>query len=194
MWPWEHLAFGYILYSVAHRLVARRGVTTPAALAVAFATQLPDLIDKPLAWTFEVLPSGVSLAHSIFFVPPVTLAAYLVGRVTGFKRLWIPFLVGYLSHLVGDGVSGVAYGDSPSFSFLLWPLYETSSPSRAGLFSNFFYYLGNYMETLASPEGVVYILLELGLLGTAFLLWLWDGAPGLPRFRFGSSLLPNRNR
>lgn len=187
MWPWEHLAFGYIVYSLAHRILTRRGVGTPAALTVALATQLPDLIDKPLAWTFDVLPSGVSLAHSAFFVPPATLAVYLAGRWSGFRRLWIPFLVAYVSHLFGDGISGIVYGDNPSFSFLLWPLYETSAPSRAGLFSNFFYYFGNYMETLASPEGAMYILLELGLLGTAFLLWLWDGAPGLPRLRLGSS-------
>ncbi len=193
MWPWEHLAFGYILYSLAHRIVMRRGVSTPAALTVAFATQLPDLIDKPLAWTFELLPSGVSLAHSAFFVPPATIVAYLVGRLTGFRRLWIPFAVAYVSHLFGDGISGIAYGDNPSFSFLLWPLYETSSPSRAGLFSNFFYYFGNYLETLASPEGMIYVFLELGLLGTAFLLWLWDGKPGLPRVRLGSSS-PYRDR
>ena len=48
MWPWEHLAIGYLAYSLLGRLAWRRPPTVGTAITVAFGTQFPDLVDKPL--------------------------------------------------------------------------------------------------------------------------------------------------
>ena len=50
--PWGHLAIGYLCLSLAIRARWRVPPQGPAVIAVAIGTQLPDLIDKPLAWTF----------------------------------------------------------------------------------------------------------------------------------------------
>ena len=65
MWPWGHLAVGYLVYSGLSRWRFGRLPGSVATLAVALGTQLPDLVDKPLAWTVNVLASGRSLAHSL---------------------------------------------------------------------------------------------------------------------------------
>ena len=49
MWPWEHLAFGYVLYSLGVRTLRGRTPRGPPVLVLAVATQVPDLLDKPLA-------------------------------------------------------------------------------------------------------------------------------------------------
>jgi hypothetical protein len=61
MWPWEHLAVGYLLYSVSCVLWGRYPTRIGVA-ALAFGTQFPDLVDKPLGWWLGVLPSGQSFA------------------------------------------------------------------------------------------------------------------------------------
>ena len=48
MWPWEHLTIGYLAYSLLSRLAWRRPPTVGTAITVAFGTQFPDLVDKPL--------------------------------------------------------------------------------------------------------------------------------------------------
>ena len=48
MWTWEHLAIGYLAYSLLSQLAWRRPPTVGAAITVAFGTQFPDLVDKPL--------------------------------------------------------------------------------------------------------------------------------------------------
>jgi len=74
MWPWGHLAVGYVAFSVFVRFRLGRQPSGHAALALAVATQLPDLIDKPLAWQFGLLSSGISVAHSILVGVPLAFA------------------------------------------------------------------------------------------------------------------------
>ena len=63
MWPWDHLAFGYVWYTLASRGWDGRPPSNAAAIALAVGTQFPDLVDKPLAWWLDVLPAGRSLGH-----------------------------------------------------------------------------------------------------------------------------------
>ena len=64
MWPWGHVALGYLFYSLYVHWRHDRPPSAPAAIAVGVGTLLPDVIDKPLAWWAAVLPNGRSLAHS----------------------------------------------------------------------------------------------------------------------------------
>ena len=73
MWPWEHLAVGYIAFSVMQRVGGRQGVPALAVVALALGTQLPDLIDKLLGWGIGILPGGRSLGHSLLFALPVVV-------------------------------------------------------------------------------------------------------------------------
>ena len=60
MWPWGHLALGYLLHSPLARARFGRPPTDRATLLLVIGTQLPDLVDKPLAWWLGVLPAGRS--------------------------------------------------------------------------------------------------------------------------------------
>ena len=178
MWPWEHLAFGYLLWSGYVHLRRRRGARPDEALAVAVGSQFPDLIDKPLAWTFAVLPSGISLAHSLTLALPAAAVALVLGRRTDRRGAAAAFVVAYASHLLGDAIYPFVWGHSFSLSFLLWPLVPASSPTVNGFLSNFLYYLDSFAASLASPMGVVYLAIEAALLGAALVLWVSDGTPG----------------
>jgi hypothetical protein len=168
MWPWGHLAFGYLLYSVRTRVAAHRAPTGSETLALALGTQLPDLVDKPLAWTFGVLPSGRSFAHSVFTAVVVFALVYVALRGRGRSEDASAFVVGYVSHLVGDSASHAFRGDFEMLGFLGWPLTATDYGVERG-----FVYRAGRLDgaDLLGPELVLVVL--------AALLWLRDGAPGL---------------
>lgn len=122
MWPWAHAAVGYLLYTAyAHRRqLPLRGLPI---LATAFGTQAPDLLDKPLAWTVAILPAGRSLGHSLLFAVPVAVLCWSVvaGRF-GRPAVALGAAVGYVSHLVADGLGAVLAGRWGDLSYLAWPL------------------------------------------------------------------------
>jgi hypothetical protein len=178
MWPWEHLAFGYLLYSALARASGRRPRNADA-LVLAVTTQLPDLIDKPLAWWLGILPSGLSLGHSLLFAVPVCLLAFAVGRRTGDAALGVACSVGYLSHLAGDAVYPALTGGRVRVSFLWWPLGDQPTVSPPGLFSQFAVFLGQYWAFLGTPRGRLYAVAELTLLLLAVAAWVVDGYPGV---------------
>ncbi len=180
MWPWEHLAVAYVGYSILTRVVAGRPPTASEALLVAFGSQIPDLIDKPLAWQFGVLPSGVSLAHSIFLAGPVSIAAVAVARLTRRPVAGVAFAVGWLSHLVGDVYYPLVYADAYSWDVVLWPVRPAATSPSVGFARQFWTYFDRYLEFLTSPAGLAYLGLEVAVLGGAVLLWVFDGMPGLP--------------
>ena len=169
MWPWGHLAVGYLLYSFFVHASARRAPGGYATVALALGTQFPDLVDKPLAWTFGVLPNGRSLAHSL--VIAVVLLALLVVLFRRLNRGTVAtaFAVGYLTHLFGDALDPLLAGDFYSLGFLAWPLvapieYETEQSFVAHLQEL-------SPAALVSDEGLFALLMVV--------LWLYDGAPGL---------------
>ncbi|WP_440991991.1 metal-dependent hydrolase [Haloarchaeobius baliensis] len=180
MWPWGHLAFGYLCYSVLARL--RRG-RAPAALPVvvlALATQLPDLVDKPLAWSFEVFTTGYGVAHSLFLAVPLVLVAGLVAAAVDHDELGWAFGVGYLSHLLGDVLFGLAFGVEDPFGRVVWPLSDPSGYSRDyGFVERVAYYLEAFLVQLADGDLGVYVPLYLVLFTVVFGLWIADGVPPL---------------
>jgi hypothetical protein len=179
MWPWEHLAFGYVLYSAVARL--RGGPPgTREALAVAVGTQFPDLVDKPLAFR-GVVETGLTPTHSLLVAVPLSVGVWLAAARRGAPAVGLAFAVGYGSHLVGDAVYHALLGGSVAAWFLLWPVVPTPPTpgmepglERVGLF------VDRFLRFLGTPRGRLYILAEAGFLVGALAVWLRDGAPGVP--------------
>lgn len=181
MWPWEHLAVGYLVVALALRLGWHRSPDGWTAVAVAVGTQFPDLVDKPLAWQLEVLQSGTSVAHSVFVAVPLAVLAVAVAWRLDRPVLGAAFAVGYLLHLPADAAYGVVYGNPVAFDKLLWPLVAGPGPDHGSFIQNFTYYLSKFGGVLDSPGGLGIVAFELALLGGTFLLWVADGLPGVPR-------------
>lgn len=180
MWPWEHLAVGYACYSLWRRVRGTRPPGDAEAWAVVFGSLLPDLVDKPLAWTFGVLSSGVSVAHSVLVAVPVALGAWLASRRVGAAPVGAAFAVGYLLHLPADLAYPLALGGRVVPEVLLWPFGPETAPARAGLLANVRFYLEVLFARLRTPRGAVYLAFEAALLAGALAGWWADGRPGLP--------------
>jgi membrane-bound metal-dependent hydrolase YbcI (DUF457 family) len=123
VFPLGHLAVGYLCY-VGYRVGVRREPSRaplPALVVLAVATQLPDLIDKPLAY-LGVLASGRSLAHSLPFVALVVALVWLANR--RLERPWLPgaVAVGLCSHLAADSYRSILAGRWSDLRFLAYPL------------------------------------------------------------------------
>lgn len=179
MWPWEHLAVGYLVHSL---LIRARTGSPPAGmevLALAVGTQFPDLIDKPLAWELGVLPSGTTLMHSLFTALPVSALALILTARRGTPRLGIAFAVGYLLHLPADVVYPVLYGNGLWIEFLVWPLVPVQQGYIPGFLYELRHLVGRTVRYLSSPAGRLYLALEVGLLASAVSLWYADGLPGV---------------
>lgn len=179
MWPWEHLAVGYLLYwSVIRLRPDRTQVTGGAALAVAFGTQFPDLVDKSMAWVFGIFPSGVSVAHSIITATVLSAAVVLVAGRLGRQRAGTAFVVGYLSHIPADLLYPVLLGEQPLYRAFIWPLATAEGSVRQGFLANFAHYFLRFVEFLSTTRGVFYLSMELLLLLSALTAWIFDGCPG----------------
>lgn len=171
MFPPGHALFGYLLFSLARR--GRGEAPTDASIPwLLFGTQLPDLIDKPLAWGLHVLPVGRSLAHSILFAIPAVALVGLYLRRRGQPVASEGFGVGYFSHLLGDVIPAFTDGIG-RISFLVWPLLPPPGNSTPPS-------LGMPAFTLESMLGLLVALVAAGLVT---LLWIADGRPGLGYLR-----------
>lgn len=184
MWPWGHLAVGYLLYSPAVHLLRGRAPGAVGVLALALGTQLPDLVDKPLSWVFHLTPQGYSVAHSVFVAVPVGIAVVALAAEYGRIEVGGAFTVGYWSHLVADVVFAVALREPYAVERVLWPLvvlppYSSRVPPLARVFE----YADRWVEYLLATAGAVGLAVYVAPLVAAGLLWLYDGAPGLPRPR-----------
>jgi hypothetical protein len=168
MLPWGHAALGYLFYSVYSRTRIGRPPVGLTVYAVALGTQFPDLVDKPLTWTIPLLPYGRSLAHSLFTTALVLAALWVVFRAPNQRRLTVAFGVGYGSHLVGDGIGPTLHGDALGLGYLLWPL--TSVPDGGQR---------SFLSFFATLEPTPMLLAGVGLTGLTFILWLYDGMPGV---------------
>lgn len=183
MWPWEHLACGYLAFSLANRALGGEQPTGRHVAAVTLGTQFPDLVDKPLGWGTTLLPSGISLAHSLLFAVPLSLVVVAVARRAGAPGLGWAFAIGYVAHLPGDIVYPMVFGGPPRLAFLLWPLTETVASDPVPIYGYVLTLLARFLDLLATPAGRVYIVAELCLLGGAAVAWLLDGYPPLPGHR-----------
>ena len=182
MWPWEHLAVGYVLVSLLWRLGGKRP-DLPAALAVAFGTQFPDLVDKPLAWHFDVLDSGLAVGHSLLVLVPLCTLLVVVAYRVGYTHAAVAFTVGYLSHIAGDAVHPMLFGEPFRWTVFFWPLSSGAGEGSVELLPRIIELFTKTSSLATGPRGSTYIAFELLLLLTALALWALDGAPGLPQFR-----------
>lgn len=181
MWPWEHLAFGYLFYSLGARAYYRRPPAGAAALAVAVGTQVPDLLDKSLAWLLGVFEVGYAVGHSALVVPPALAVAYVLARrrIPAGGRLVLAYGVGHLSHLVGDLLYPLLQGEGLDLRRVLWPV---ASPEAGEVRGNVLrrvvgYFLRYLVEVLSLDPSPLFVV-QVGLVGAVFVLWLADGAPG----------------
>ena len=119
MLPHEHLLVALLpviaYVAVRDRQLPTRGV----AFATAIGSQFPDLVDKPLAHQFGILPSGRVFMHSLPFAIPVAIAVFVYGWRTERPRVAGAFVAAYALHLVGDAYQILLTGRVPSD--LLWP-------------------------------------------------------------------------
>lgn len=163
MWPWGHVAVGYLLWSASVRGVDGRRPTGAEVAALAVGTQFPDLVDKPGAWVFGVLPSGRSLAHSLITATVVIAVVYVLARRRRREWLAAAFGVGYVSHSLADTVSSLLSGEFDKLTYLLWPV--TPVPVYGP-------------ESGDSSATLGLFLLQLALTVAAYALWRHDGSPG----------------
>ena len=180
MLPWDHLAVGYLAYSLLAR--ARRDrVDQRAAVAVLVGSQFPDLVDKPLGWGLAVLPSGTTLAHSVLFAVPFVLAVRWAAGRRGVGPAGTAFAVAYLLHLPADLLYGpLLTGSAVEWGNVLWPVVpQVATQPTDGFLSTVAYYLTRYRSLVTSPRALGYLLLELALLSAAGARWVADGTPGL---------------
>ncbi|WP_101296926.1 metal-dependent hydrolase [Halegenticoccus soli] len=180
MWPWEHAIFGYVAYSAWCHAVYRDSPDGRGALCVIFASLLPDLIDKTLAWEFGVFASGYALGHSVFFAVPLSAGAVVLARRIGYPRTGIAFAVGYLLHLLGDAVPEyLQNGELPLHRFL-WPISRSSGdPERGEFVGRFLEYFVPYLGRILSLDLTQGLLAQLVIATFALSLWIYDGFPGL---------------
>jgi hypothetical protein len=179
MWPWEHAALGYLLYSLSLRALGRNRPSDIAVIALAVATQFPDLVDKPLSWGFGVFPTGYALGHSVFLAVPLGVGLLAWGVRDDRKQVAVAFVVGYWAHLVADVLDPLRYGATPLPGRVLWPVVAQAPYERDLGFGRGLAYLTEFLTTLGSMDPfslvVVYLLLPIGTVA----VWLWDGMPGL---------------
>ncbi|NLV08403.1 metal-dependent hydrolase [Halomicrobium mukohataei] len=188
MWPWGHLAVGYLCYSLLARATDRR-VSAFAVVAVAVGTQFPDLIDKPLAWTVAVLPNGRSLAHSLLTAAVVGVVLVAIARAVDARdesrqlgadggttpmrptavHLAGAFVLGYGTHLLSDGLRPLLDGEFAALAYLGWPLLPAIQYGGPKSFVGHF----------ASMEVTPLLALQFLLVGVSLLVWNADGRPGL---------------
>ncbi|QLH76160.1 metal-dependent hydrolase [Halosimplex rubrum] len=171
MWPWGHLAMAYLVYSLYARFGRGHRPTAAATLVVAFGSQFPDLVDKPLAWTLSILPTGRSLAHSLLVVGPVVALLYTVAaaREEGEEPLVVAFGIGALVHTFGDALYSLVALEFREAGFMLWPAVP---PLESEVEQSF---AAHFALVDLSPE----LSFEFLLVGVAAVVWRADGYPGL---------------
>jgi len=173
MLPLGHAALGYLLYSGASHAIRGDTPTEWSVILLGFGTQFPDLIDKPFSWTFQVLPTGRSLFHSVFIVGLVCAAVILLSRRYGHRDLGIAFATGYGSHLIGDALHPAVTGSVQGLEWLVWPLIPADAVE----------YQKGFVEFFTSLTVTPWLLLEVLLAGGALVLWYVDGFPGFKLLR-----------
>ena len=157
MWPWGHAALGYLLGRTTLDVDQIHGAPLFALL---FGTQFPDLIDKPLAWTVPLLPSGRSLAHSLITLTIVVALAWLVTRRYDRQIYSMAFGIGYLSHVLADGLNSFVSLEFQNLTYLLWPLLSPPEYDTAPTFEAHF----------ANLQLTPWLMLEFVLVGLAILV------------------------
>jgi len=177
--PWGHLAAGYVCYSLGLRTATDESPSDVSALVLAFATQFPDLVDKPLDVLLPVL-EGRSFMHSFVFVVPLCVAVLYAAERRGRLDLGATFSFGVLAHLAGDAVDPLLYWGPFGARFLVWPLLPAPYYPTGSLREYVGLLLWHLEEVFASGHLVTTLLsTQFLLLAGCVVLWVRDGYPGL---------------
>jgi membrane-bound metal-dependent hydrolase YbcI (DUF457 family) len=172
MWPWGHLAVGYLVYAFVRRRSGKYP-TEAGTVALAVGTQFPDLVDKPLAWSLGVLPNGRSLAHSLVIACVLWIVILGVARRAGHWEVSSAFVVGYAAHILADAVHPVVTGNLADLAFLAWPLLPPV------VYDNPRSIVGHFLGL----EPTAFLLFESILVVVALARWFRDGTPGIAALR-----------
>lgn len=183
MWPWEHAAIGYLLYSFYVRGLGLDPPTGRETLLLVLATQIPDLIDKPLSWGLGWFPSGYAFGHSVFVAIPVGLLVLALGTYYGYRRTSIAVVLGYWSHLLADVLNPLRNGSPLQMSRILWPVVEATPYETEYGIARGFVYLEEFITSLPTMDLASFVLVYVLLPVVTGLVWLIDGAPGAGVFR-----------
>jgi membrane-bound metal-dependent hydrolase YbcI (DUF457 family) len=137
MFPIEHALVAFLPVSAYVLLTDRRLPSVRLAAVVFLGSQFPDLVDKPLAYQFGLIPSGRVFMHSLPVALPFLAGVAIYGRQTERPRLTVGFAFAYASHLVADNY-GPLFGPRPRVRpDLLWPFADPVArpdvPSWAGV-------------------------------------------------------------
>ncbi|PGF15183.1 metal-dependent hydrolase [Natrinema sp. CBA1119] len=177
MWPWEHLAFAYVLYSLTRNVLSRTAPSTQETIAVAVGSQFPDLLDKPLAWTFGVMETGYAVGHSIFAAPFIILVAYAVAARRGDRILAGAFAFAHLSHPVADLLNRILSGRAVDLRIVLWPIESPPPATQGGFIDHFARYFIQYVNAIVAGGLTLQVVFQSLLALAVLALWLFDGAP-----------------
>jgi len=115
----SHIAVGAALWAVTARLSGLEAIEPQALAAAALGALLPD-IDHPQSWAGRKMrlvsvPLALVVGHrGITHSALAILGCALLLMILGTGWLAAPVVVGYLSHLLADGLT-------PSGVPLLWP-------------------------------------------------------------------------
>jgi hypothetical protein len=177
MWPIGHAATAYLLYTLSARSRETGPPSHWAVLVVGVASQLPDLIDKPLAWYAGILPGGRTLGHSLFLLVPLSLLVYEFARRRDVPEYGVAFTVGVVSHTLLDSLP-ILWEPTTPWEGLFWPLLSPGGVSGEGAPS--------IPALLTKSATEPYFFAEFVLLGLALYVWRADGYPGLALLRGAS--------
>lgn len=122
MWPWGHAAVGYVVATSVMLFSRGRPLTTREVVVVVVGTQIPDLVDKPLAWVVPVLPSGRSLGHSVLIWAIVSAILLVVAYRKQHLRIASLLVLAYLVGILTDIPTAALGGDLSRATFLVWPI------------------------------------------------------------------------
>lgn len=170
MIPWAHAGIGYLLWSGSTHYYEERPPGDVEVWLLLLGTQFPDLVDKPLAWSVGVLPSGRSLGHSLLTVTVLFVILYAVARRRDQRTLAVAFTVGHLSHSLADTVNPLLEGRYGYLDYLLWPL--LGGPKSELNRSIVEHFLSIRPSDLLGVQSLIALLV--------IVLWVHDGMPGLP--------------
>ena len=187
MWPGEHVVLGYLAYSLFCHLRYGDPPDGPGAFVATSASLLPDLVDKPLAWSLGVVQSGHAIAHSVFFAVPLAMVVVAWSHSRGHVRTGVAFALGYLLHLPADIYYQYAVNDTIEPEMVLWPVRTLEQPpTRAGFVGETIRRIGELRLELLAGDISQYMWMQFALMGTVAVLWLFDGAPVLREILLGS--------
>ena len=125
VFPHEHLLVALLPIVVYVGVRDRQLPTRGVVFVTVIGSQFPDLIDKPLAHQFGVLPSGRVFMHSLPFAMPIAVCILMYGWQTNRPRVAGAFVVAYMLHLLGDTYQVLRTGRIPAD--LLWPFVTAQS-------------------------------------------------------------------